>query len=191
MQMVNIYSRQPGAGSKEVMECKDDLITDDEGECDSDMITDNESFHTISSGCGEETSLQLPGQTEMDQLNMCMTELTVEDDTKPAPGTLSNKKRKAVNFYSVGRRRTADDDNSNQKDEDNVAQPNPILLGVMNVKGYRKCVKNCVTYKVVSIEPEGQKFSLKFSDFENLPFAQLKGQLLKNVIYLISCSACD
>ena len=81
-------------------------------DCDSDLMTyDDSSFLTCSSGRGEDTSL--PGQVDMDQLNMCMTKLKV-DDTKPAPITPSN--------------------NRNQG-----SQAKPIIPGVINVKGYRKC----------------------------------------------------
>ena len=133
-------------------------------DCDSDLMTDDDSsFLTCSSGRGEDTSL--PGQMDMDQLNMCMTKLKV-DDTKLAPRTPSN--------------------NRNQG-----SQANPIIPGVINVKGYRKCFKGCGTCMVVSIEPEGQRFFQSSVTLKTYPLPDTKVNCSSsNLIYLISCSAC-
>ena len=124
------------------------------------MTDDDSSFLTCSSGRGEDTSL--PGQVDMDQLNTCMTKLKV-DNTKPAPRTPSN--------------------NRNQG-----SQANPIIPGVINVKGYRKCFKGCLTCKVVSIEHEFRS-SVTLKTYP-IPESKVNCST-SNLIYLISCSACE
>ena len=88
---------------EKVFECQE-YLTSDESRFDSALITDDSS-----SGCGEDSSQQLSGQAEMDQLNTCMRKLNVEEDPKPAPRSPSNKRNQG-------------------------SQPNPILPGAMSVK---------------------------------------------------------